>query len=46
VEKQNRTGRQNYIAWLRGHVAYVMMVNPAQGQKLKVKLDALLASGK
>src|SRR6185503_5684010 len=30
LEKQNRTGRQNYIAWLRGHVAYVQMVNPEQ----------------
>jgi RNA-directed DNA polymerase len=46
LEKQNRINHANYIAWLRGHVAYVMMVNPAQGQKLKVKLDALLASGK
>src|SRR5262245_19675170 len=46
VEKQNRIGHKNYVAWLRGHVAYVLMVNPAQGQKLKVKLDALLASGK
>jgi RNA-directed DNA polymerase len=46
LEKQNRIGHANYVAWLRGHVAYVMMVNPAQGQKLKVKLDALLASGK
>lgn len=46
IEKQNRDGRTNYLAWLRGHVAYVMMVNPEQGQKLKVRLDALLASGK
>lgn len=46
IEKQNRIGHLNYVAWLRGHVAYVMMVNPDQGRKLKVKLDALLASGK
>lgn len=46
IEKQNRIGHRNYVAWLRGHVAYVMMVNPEQGKKLKVKLDALLASGK
>lgn len=46
LERQNRIGHANYVAWLRGHVAYVLMVNPAQGQKLKVKLDALLASGK
>ena len=46
VEQQNRIGHANYVAWLRGHVAYVLMVNPDQGQKLKVRLDALLASGK
>jgi len=46
LEKQNRDGKANYVAWLRGHVAYVLMVNPEQGAKLKVKLDALLASGK
>jgi retron-type reverse transcriptase len=46
IEKQNRIGHANYVAWLRGHVAYVMMVNPEQGKKLKVRLDALLASGK
>jgi retron-type reverse transcriptase len=46
IEKQNRIGHPHYAAWLRGHVAYVSMVDPAQGQKLKVKLDALLASGK
>jgi retron-type reverse transcriptase len=46
IEKQNRIGHANYTAWLRGHVAYVSMVNPEQGRKLKVKLDALLASGK
>lgn len=46
LEKQNRTGRANYVAWLRGHVAYVLMVNPEQGRKLQVKLEALLASGK
>jgi retron-type reverse transcriptase len=46
IEKQNRIGHANYVAWLQGHVAYVMMVNPEQGKKLKVRLDALLASGK
>jgi retron-type reverse transcriptase len=46
LEKQNRIGHADYVAWLKGHVAYVMMVNPEQGKKLKVRLDALLASGK
>lgn len=46
LEKQNRIGHANYVAWLKGHVAYVSMVNPEQGQKLKVRLDALLAGGK
>jgi RNA-directed DNA polymerase len=46
LEKQNRINHPNYVAWLRGHVAYVTMVNPDQGRKLKVKLDALLASGR
>ncbi len=45
IEKQNRIGHSNFTAWLRGHVAYVSMVDPAQGAKLKVKLDALLADG-
>jgi len=30
LEKQNRDGKENYVAWLRGHVAYVQMVNPEQ----------------
>ncbi|HEV3026468.1 MAG TPA: reverse transcriptase family protein, partial [Planctomycetota bacterium] len=46
LDRQNRDGKSNYLAWLRGHVAYVMMVNPEQGRKLKMRLDALLASGK
>ena len=46
LEKQNRIGHADYVAWLRGHVAYVMMVNPEQGKKLQIRLDALLARGK
>lgn len=46
LEKQNREGRPDIAAWLRGHVAYVSMVNPAQGQALKARLDALLPRGK
>ncbi len=46
IAAQNRIGHANFIGYLKGHVAYVSMVNAAQGQKLKVKLDGLLASGK
>jgi retron-type reverse transcriptase len=46
LEKQNREGRADFAAWLRGHVAYVSMVNPGQGQALKARLDALLSGGK
>lgn len=46
LDQQNRIHHPNFVAWLRGHVAYVQMVNPEQGRKLKVRLDALLASGK
>jgi hypothetical protein len=42
---QNRGKRPDFAAHLRGRVAYVSMVNPEQGNKLKVRLDALLARG-
>lgn len=42
LEKQNRAGHPNFAAWLRGHVAYVSMVNPDQGAKLKARMDAIL----
>jgi retron-type reverse transcriptase len=42
LEKQDRDGRPNFVARLRGQVAYVSMVNPEQGARLKVRLDALL----
>jgi retron-type reverse transcriptase len=45
LEKQNRAGHPRFAAALRGHVAYVSMVNPEQGRKLQVRLDALLARG-
>ncbi|MCK6545180.1 reverse transcriptase family protein [Myxococcota bacterium] len=38
---QNREGRPNFEAWLRGKIAYVMMVDRAKGQKLLAELDAL-----
>jgi retron-type reverse transcriptase len=36
---QNRDGRPDYQAYLRGKVAYVAMVNPARGQRLKRLMD-------
>lgn len=38
---QNREGREDFAAWLRGKVAYVSMVQPAAGAKLRATLDAL-----
>lgn len=45
LSAQNRTQRPDFAAYLRGHVAYVSMVNPEQGNRLKVRLDALLSRG-
>ncbi len=42
---QDRIGHRDFPAWLKGHVAYVTMVNPEQGNKLKVRLEALLKRG-
>jgi retron-type reverse transcriptase len=38
---QNRENRPHFAAWLRGMIAYVNMVNPDQGQKLRAAYDAL-----
>lgn len=38
---QNRENRPNFEAWLRGMIAYIRMVNPAQGEPLQKALDAL-----
>ncbi len=37
---QNRDGRANFEAWLRGKIAYVSMVDPAKGERLRAALDA------
>lgn len=37
---QNREGRENFEAWLRGKIAYVMMVDRAKGERLRAALDA------
>jgi hypothetical protein len=46
LARQNRAGHPDFTAHVRGHVAYVAMVNADQGARLRVKLEALLAVGK
>lgn len=36
---QNREGREDFEAWLRGKIAYVSMVDAAKGEKLRAALD-------
>ncbi len=38
---QNRDGREAFEAWLRGKIAYLQMVDPAQGKRLADALAAL-----
>jgi len=42
LDKQNRAGRPNFLAWLEGMIAYVHMVRPEFGARLKTELKALL----
>jgi RNA-directed DNA polymerase len=41
LEAQNRDDRPNFRSWLAGKVAFVSMVRPDVGGKLKAALDAL-----
>ena len=41
LEAQNREERPNFRAWLTGKIAFVSMVRPDVGAKLKAALDAL-----
>ncbi len=41
LDQQNREGRQNFRAWLRGKIAYVSMVRPDIGARLKAQVEAL-----
>ena len=45
LERQNREGRPNFLAWLQGKIAYVRMVRPEVGEKLLAELRALMRSG-
>ncbi len=41
---QNRENIPHFEAWLRGHIAYVNMVNPSQGRPLLEALQSLSSS--
>jgi retron-type reverse transcriptase len=41
LASQNRQGHENFSAWLRGKIAFVAMVRPELGAKLKAELEAL-----
>lgn len=41
LDAQNREGRPNFREWLRGKIAFVSMVRPDAGAKLKAAFDAL-----
>jgi len=41
LENQNRENHPNFTAWVEGMVAYVEMVNPKQGERLREALQKL-----
>jgi retron-type reverse transcriptase len=41
LESQNRAGRKHFRAWLEGKIAYVAMVRPELGAKMKAELIKL-----
>jgi RNA-directed DNA polymerase len=46
LSAQNREALPNFAAHVRGRIAYVSMVNPERGARLKRDFDALAAEGK
>jgi retron-type reverse transcriptase len=42
LERQNREGHPDFVAWLRGKIAFVAMVRPEVGAALRRELDAML----
>ncbi len=42
IDAQNREGLPRFHAWLRGKIAYIQMVRPEVGARLKSELDAVL----
>lgn len=45
LERQNREGQPNFLAWLQGKIAYVRMSRPEIGAKLHAELQHILAKG-
>jgi RNA-directed DNA polymerase len=43
LERQNREGRPNFVAWLQGKIAYVRMARPDIGDKMDKQLRQILA---
>jgi hypothetical protein len=41
LEAQNREQRPNFKPWLGGMIAYVQMVNPYKGNKLRDAFDKI-----
>ncbi|MDB5306791.1 MAG: hypothetical protein JWO38_993 [Gemmataceae bacterium] len=41
LDAQNREGRENFRAWLEGKIAFVNMVRPDVGAKLKAEFEAV-----
>ena len=41
LDRQNRDGRLNFRAWLRGKIAYIRMVRPEVGARLQTEFEAL-----
>ncbi len=42
LERQNRDGRSDFVAWLRGKIAFVAMARPEVGAALVAELEAAL----
>jgi hypothetical protein len=42
LESQNRAGRPNFLAWLRGKIAYIGMARPEVGAQLAAQLQAVV----
>jgi RNA-directed DNA polymerase len=41
LDSQNRNEHPNFSMWVSGMIAYIEMVNPTQGAKLRRAFDAL-----
>jgi retron-type reverse transcriptase len=39
LDAANREGRENFVDWLGGMIAYVSMVNPGRGRELREEFD-------